>query len=89
MIQDFRSVNFDNSTLRNVSNQAVIFDVFTTSKEPLTWSIVQDDDSMLTGISFNEFGIKISVKENISGLERTASILSNNNDLITIIQDGI
>lgn len=88
LIQDFRSINFNNSTLRNVSNQAVIFDVFTTSKEPLTWSIVQDDDSMLTGISFNKFGVKISVKENISGLERTASILSNNNDLISIIQDA-
>jgi hypothetical protein len=88
LIQDFRSINFDNSTLRNVSNQAVIFDVFTTSKEQLTWSIVQDDDSMLTGISFNEFGVKIDVKENTSGLERTASILSDKNDLIIVLQDA-
>jgi hypothetical protein len=88
LIQDFRSINFDNSTLRNVSNQAVIFDVFTTSKEELTWSIVQDDDSMLTGISFNEFGVKIDVNENLSGLERNASIVSDKNDLIIIKQDA-
>jgi hypothetical protein len=88
LIQDFRTINFDNSTLRNVSNQAVIFDVFTTSKEPLTWTIVEDVDSMLTGISFTQSSVKIEVKPNISGLERNASITSNNNDLILIIQDA-
>ena len=49
---------------------------------------MQDDDSMLTGISFNEFGIKIGVNENLSGLERTASIVSDKNDLIIIKQDA-
>jgi hypothetical protein len=88
LIQDFRSINFDNSALRNISNQAVKFDVFTTSKEPLTWTIAEDLDSMITGISFNELGVKIDVKSNVSGLERNASITSNNNDLITIIQDA-
>ena len=88
LIQDFRTINFDNSTLRSIDNQAVIFDVFTTSKEPLTWTIIQDDNGMLTGISFTQSSVKIEVKQNISGLERTASILSNNNDLISIIQDA-
>jgi hypothetical protein len=88
LIQDFRSINYDNSSLRSISNQAVIFDVFTTSKEPLTWTIAEDVDSMITGISFNELGVKIEVKPNVSGLERNASIISNNNDLIAIIQDA-
>ena len=88
LIQDFRTINFDNSTLRRIDNQAVIFDVFTTSKEPLTWTIAEDVDSMITGISFNELGVKIEVKPNVSGLERNASITSNNNDLIAIIQDA-
>jgi hypothetical protein len=43
---------------------------------------------MITGISFNELGVKIEVKPNVSGLERNASIISNNNDLISIIQDA-
>jgi hypothetical protein len=88
LIQDFRSINFNNSTLRRIDNQAVIFDVFTTSKEPLTWTIVADVDSMLTGISFNESGIKIGVNANTSGLERSAAITSNLNDRIIIVQDA-
>ena len=88
LIQDFRSINFDNGTSRRVSNQAVAFDVFITSKDLLTWTIIDDVDSMLTGISFNEFTLKIGVKQNTSGLQRTAAILSDKNDLITITQDA-
>jgi hypothetical protein len=88
LIQDFRTINFDNSTSRRVDNQAVKFDVFTTSKEPLTWTVLNDDDGMLIGISFNELGVNIDVKGNGSGLERNAAIISNNNDLITIQQDA-
>lgn len=88
LIQDFRTINFDNSTSRNISNQAVLIEIYTTTKEPLSWTIVEDVSSMITAISFTESSIKISVNENIGGVERTASILSKNNDLITIIQDA-
>lgn len=88
LIQDFRSLNFDNSTSRRVSNQPIVFDVFTTSKEPLTWTIVNDDDAMLTGVTSNETSVTIQVKPNVSGLEKLAWIVSNNNDLITIQQDA-
>lgn len=87
LIQDFRSVNYDNSGLRRVDNQAVIFDVFTTSKEVLTWTI-DDPDNMLSGVTSTETAVTIQVKPNVSGLERTASIVSNNLDVITIIQDA-
>jgi hypothetical protein len=89
LIQDFRSINYDNSGLRRIDNQAVIFEVFTTSKEVLTWTIDYDPDSMLTAPpSSNELGVKIGVSANTSGLERIASIVSNNLDVITIIQDA-
>jgi hypothetical protein len=89
LIQDFRSINYDNSGLRRIDNQAIIFDVFTTSKEVLTWTIDYDPDGMLTSPpSSNELGVKITVSANTSGLERTASIVSNNLDVITIIQDA-
>jgi hypothetical protein len=88
LIQDFRSLNFDNSTSRRIDNQAVIFDVFTTSKEPLTWTVSSDDDAMLTGLTSNATSVTIQVKGNTSGLEKVASIISNNNDLITIQQDA-
>jgi hypothetical protein len=89
LIQDFRSINYDNSDLRRIDNQAIVFDVFTTSTEVLTWTIDYDPDSMLTSPpSSNELGVKIGVSANTSGLERTASIVSNNLDVITIIQDA-
>jgi hypothetical protein len=88
LIQDFRSINFDNSTSRNISNQPVTIEIYTTTKESLSWNILEDVSSMITAISFTESSIKISVNENIGGVERTASILSKNNDLITIIQDA-
>jgi hypothetical protein len=88
LIQDFRSINFDNSTSRRVSNQPVKIEIYTTTKESLSWNIIEDVSSMITEISFTESSIEISVNENIGGVERTASILSKNNDLITIIQDA-
>lgn len=88
LIQDFRSLNFDNSTSRRVDNQPIVFDVFTTSKDPLTWTILNDDDNMLTGVTSNDFSVKIQVKPNVSGLEKNCAIVSNNNDLITIQQDA-
>jgi hypothetical protein len=88
LIQDFRTINFDNSTSRRIDNQSVIFDVFTTSKEPLTWTVLNDDDAMLTGVISNATSVTIQVKPNLSGLEKNAAIVSNNNDLITIQQDA-
>jgi hypothetical protein len=88
LIQDFRSLNFDNTTSRRVDNQPITFDVFTTSKEPLTWTILSDDDNMLTGVTSNATSVTIQVKPNVSGLEKIASIVSNNNDIITIQQDA-
>jgi hypothetical protein len=88
LIQDFRTINFDNSTSRNISNQPVKIEIYTTTKESLSWTIAEDVSSMITEISFTESSIIISVNENIGGVERTASILSKNNDLITIIQDA-
>lgn len=88
LIQDFRSLNFDNSTSRRVDNQPIVFDVFTTSKEPLTWTTAEDPDGLLTGVTSNATSVTIQVKPNVSGLERTASIISNNNDLILITQDA-
>jgi hypothetical protein len=87
LIQDFRSVNFQNSTLRRVDNQPVIFDVYTTSKEILTWTI-DDPDNMLSGVTSTETAVTIQVKPNVSGFEKIASIVSNNLDIITIIQDA-
>jgi hypothetical protein len=47
------------------------------------------DDAMLTRCYFlTQLTVTIDVKPNSSGLERTAAIVSNKNDLITIEQDA-
>jgi hypothetical protein len=88
LIQDFRSVNYNNSTIGRVSNAATIFDVATTSAEPLTWSIDFDPTSMLTGVISNDSSVTIQVKPNESGLERSSVIISNLNDRIIVRQDA-
>lgn len=88
LIQDFRTINFDNNTTRQTSNSAKTLRVNTTSKEPLTWSIESDPTSLISGITNGDTYVEISVKPNVSGVERIAAIKSNLNDLIVIIQDA-
>ena len=86
LIQDFRSVNFNNSTLRQTDNTLKTLRFDTTSVEPLTWSIESGD--FITFITNGDTYVDVGIKANPSGLERTASIISNNNDRIIIIQDA-
>jgi hypothetical protein len=88
LIQDFRSVNYNNSTIGRVGNAATVFDVATTSAEPLTWSVDFDPTSMLTGVTSNDSSVTIQVKPNVSGLERSSVIISNLNDRIIVRQDA-
>lgn len=88
LIEDFRSIYFNNSRLIQTDATLKTLSIETTSAEPLVWSIESDIDSMLTGISFDIQGIKIEVKQNTSGLQRSASIVSNLNDRIIITQDA-
>ena len=88
LIQDFRSVNFNNSTLRQTDNTLKTLRFDTTSVEPLTWSIESDPEDLITFITNGDTYVDVGIKANPSGLERTASIISNNNDRIIIIQDA-
>jgi hypothetical protein len=88
LIQDFRSVSYNNSTIGRVGNAATVFDVATTSAEPLTWSVDFDPTGMITGVISNDSSVTIQVKQNVSGLERNAVIISNLNDRIIVRQDA-
>jgi hypothetical protein len=88
LIQDFRSINYNNSSVGRVGSSASVFDVFTTSKVPLTWSVDFDPTSMLTGVISNDSSVTIQVKPNVSGIERNSVIISNLNDRIIIRQNG-
>lgn len=86
LIQDFRSINFNNSRLLNANNteQSIRFD--NTSNDPLTWSIDTDADSMISRVTNYDTYVIVELNSNITGLEKTAGIISDKNDLIILIQ---
>jgi len=88
LIQDFRSLTFNNSQPRFASNTAQTLKFDTVSNEPLTWSILNDPDGQIITITDGENYVEIDIKANTSGVEKLYSIQSNNNDIIVITQDA-
>lgn len=88
LIQDFRSINFNNSTLRQTDNTAKTLRIDTTSTTTLIWSVESDPTSLISGIIKGDTYVEISVKQNVSGVERNAVLVSNLNDKIIIRQDA-
>jgi hypothetical protein len=87
LIQDFRSINYNNSTIRTTDNSVQILRFNTTSPIPLTWTIQSDPDSLITSVTNGSTYVDVVVKANI-GPERIASIVSNLDDRIIIVQDA-
>jgi hypothetical protein len=88
LIQDFRTINFDNSGLRIIPSTSPLLTFFTTSKEPLTWSILSDDDSMIFEVLSYDDRVTIKTNDNVSGSLKIATIQSNLGDIIIIEQDA-
>lgn len=88
LIQDFRSLTFNNTSSRVIESESPLLTFFTTSKEPLTWSILSDDDSMIFEIIDYNDRVTVKTNDNTSGLPKIASIISNQNDVIIIEQDA-
>lgn len=88
LIQDFRSINFNNSLGRTIDSSAQTLRFDTTSNEPLTWTIQQDLNGQI--ISINDFDsyVEVETKANFTGSDLFYSIISNNNDIIVITQNG-
>lgn len=88
LIQDFRSLNFDNTTTRQTSNTAKVLKFDTVSNEPLTWSILHDPTAAIISITNGVDYVEVSIKNNTTGVQKIYSIESNNNDVIVITQDA-
>lgn len=88
LIQDFRTLTFNNSQPRLASNTAQTLKFDTVSNEPLTWSILNDPDGQIITITDGANYVEIDIKANTSGVEKLYSIQSNNNDIIVITQDA-
>ena len=88
LIQDFRSVNFNNSVLRKISANAFTVDIPIVSKVALTWSIDSDPDDMISLFGFTDILLKVNITQNTSGVQRVCTLVSNLNDKVIIVQDA-
>jgi len=88
LIQDFRNILFNNSVGRTIDSSAQTLRFDTTSAEPLTWTIQQDLNGQI--ISINDFDsyVEVETKANFTGVDLFYSIISNENDIIVITQNG-
>jgi hypothetical protein len=87
LIQDFRSINFNNGRIQQTDNTIKTLRFNTTSVSPLTWSVESDPDGLITSVTDGDTYVDVVVKDNV-GPERTAAITSNLGDRIIIIQDA-
>ena len=88
LIQDFRSLTFNNSLGRTTNNTAKVLKFNTVSNQPLTWSILNDPTAAIISITNGADYVDVSIKANSTGVQKIYSIKSNNNDIIVITQDA-
>jgi len=88
LLQDFRTLNFYNSQLIRSSEISKDIIINTTSILPLTWSVFSDPNNLILAVVNNQDSVLIKIQSNTSGVQRSASITSNLNDKIIIIQDA-
>lgn len=87
LIQDFRSVTFNNSAILQTDNTAKTLRIDTTSTTALTWS-EETSSGFIQSITNGDTYVDVEVKQNVSGLERNAVLVSNLNDKIIIRQNA-
>jgi hypothetical protein len=88
LIQDFRTINFDNSGLRQVSSEAQTLTFFTTSKEPLTWTIQSDPEGLIEEVKNEPTYVQVDLYENTTGEVQIITLQSNLNDTLIIEIDA-
>jgi hypothetical protein len=88
LIEDFRSINYDNSSLLKVSNEAQTLRFNTTSKEPLTWTIQSDPEGLIEEVKNEPTFVQVDLYENTTGEVQIITLQSNLNDVIIIEIDA-
>jgi hypothetical protein len=88
LIQDFRSINFKNSTSINTSGTGKLLKFNTVSPTPLTWSVFSDPEDQIKTITNGADYVEVDVEANTTAGQLIYAIQSNKNDIITIIQDA-
>jgi hypothetical protein len=88
LIQDFRSINFNNSTSINTTETGKLLKFNTVSPTPLTWSVFSDPEDQIKSITNGADYVEVDIEANTTAGQLIYAIQSNKNDIITIIQDA-
>jgi hypothetical protein len=88
LIEDFRTINFNNSGIIRTDNASKTLIYKTTSIDQLKWDDKSDVNFMIVGVESFLDRVEIQIRPNISGIQVNAIIQSNLNDELIIIQDA-
>ena len=86
LIQDFRTINFNNSLFFEIDNLARPFRINTVGREALTWTIINNPVGQIIDVISGEDYVEIEFRGNFTGVDQLVSIESNLGDIIVIIQ---
>jgi hypothetical protein len=88
LIQDFRSLTFDNSGAYSTDRTAKNLNFNTTSNQTLTWSIKSDPTGQIVSVFSVKDGVQLSLKSNTTGTDISYSIECDLGDIIIIDQSA-
>lgn len=88
LIQDFRGIKFNNGRAVRVLPLTQTLRFYTSSPDPLTWSVLNDPTGKILSIKNNDDSVDLNIDANTSGTEKIYSIESNLGDIIVITQEA-
>ena len=88
LIQDFRNITETNTFGITTDSSSGLRDIYYNKTSNLTWSIGNNTANVIKTVTDNDGYLSVDLNSNGTGSVRTASIISSNNDLIIITQNG-
>lgn len=88
LIQDFRTLTEPNTFGITTDNASGLRNIYYNKTSNLTWSIGNNTANVIKTLTDNDGYLTVDLNANSTGSSRTASIISSNNDLILITQNG-
>lgn len=88
LIQDFRSITEPNTFGFTTDSSSGLRNIYYNKTSNLTWSIGNNTANVIKTLTDNDGYLTVDLNANSSGIAKTASIISSNNDIIVIIQNG-
>ena len=86
LIQDFRTINYNNSLFFELDNLERPFRINTVGREALTWTILNNPVGQIIDVINGVDYVEVELRGNFTGVQQIVSIQSNLGDTIVITQ---